>query len=79
MQSEAELIAAGLSEAQRDGLLRRPCPSWWSYGPACLPHSERTGFALKRRGLCVATATEAWPLTPLGLAVREVLMRPPVR
>ncbi len=71
----AEQIAKGLTKAQREGLLRRPCPSWWSGGPACMPPRERTGFALKARGLCVGSGTTAWPLTPLGLAVRAILLR----
>lgn len=66
-------VAKGLSEAMRDALRRSPCPSWWSGGPACMPPRLRTGFALMHRGLCVPSRTAAWPLTPLGLAVRDVL------
>lgn len=66
-------IARGLTGAMREGLLRKPCRSWAGDTPACMPPREQTGFALKRRGLCVATGTAAWLLTPLGRSVRGYL------
>lgn len=75
MQSEAELIAAGLSEDQRKPLIGAkadeegvvfalsPAPLWADY------HSMRD----------LGMLGDGCMLLPLGLAVREVLMRPPVR
>lgn len=73
--AEVAKVAASLTKAQREGLLRKPCRSWWGDDPACMPHREATAFALKRKGLCVGSGADPWPLTPLGLAVRQHLER----
>ena len=107
MQSEAERIAAGLSEAQRKALIAfppdepfhtamqgdvmlRPCrtagelgvsgntlTSMWGLGGVDAKTLELGPL------LCSAEWGERgkryWQLSNLGLAVREVLMRPPVR
>lgn len=74
--TEAAKIAAGLTEAMREGLLRRPCRSWWGDSPACMPHRVTTGDALAKRGLCLSRIRRfgrARPLTPLGQRVRAYL------
>lgn len=68
-------IAAGLTEVQREGLIRAPCRSWWGDIPACMPQLNNTALALLRRGLCKPSGQRAWPLTPLGQLVREYLMK----
>lgn len=76
--SEAQRIAAKLTEAQMEGLLSRPCRSWWGDAPACMPFRKGTADALASRGLCLRfNPTMRWgnarPLTPLGLEVRKIL------
>lgn len=70
-------IAAKLSPAQRDGLTRRPCPSWYEGPPASFPASVRTAWALWNRGLVLGHGStrhkDTYALTPLGLAVRAEL------
>jgi hypothetical protein len=81
MTDEAQRIAKGLTEAQREGLMRKPCPSWWGSVPACMPFRKGTADALANRGLCLRfnPTMRFWgnarTLTPLGLAVREILIR----
>lgn len=74
-------IAAGLTQAQRLGLLRKPCPSWWGTAPACMPQRKSTADALAKKGLCLSHKPmmrwgTARPLTPLGQEVRDMLERP---
>lgn len=76
MQDDPVAIARRLSPAMRESLCRRPCPSWWSGPPACLPWSLPTAAALTRRRLIDlrrGAITRACLLTPLGLRVRAVL------
>lgn len=69
-------IARRLSPAQRESLMRKPCQSWYSGPPACMPFRIDTGAALRKRELCMGSAgiSRAMPLTPLGLAVRAALL-----
>jgi hypothetical protein len=69
-------VAQRLSPAMREGICRQPCPSWWGTAPAAMPHSLGTAEALHARGLIVrplAWRHRAFPLTPLGLEVRQHL------
>lgn len=65
METEAERIAKGLSEAQRDYVLHGPYPHW-----------TQTHRALDRKGIRPLVGVRG--LNDFGLAVREVLMRSPV-
>lgn len=78
MQSEAERIAKGLSAAQRRALNRLARAYVWIDG--------RSKAALVRRGLAKSRGDgrdaligkwEAVVITPIGLAVREVLLKTP--
>lgn len=95
MQSEAERIAAGLSEAQRKAITTADVraskfimPDYTSITMRPCGMSTDEISALKDSGLMKLpirrgdyTHTEFYmgEILPLGLAVREVLMRPPVR
>lgn len=70
-------IAEGLTEAQREGLLRKPCPSWWGESQGCFPCNRATTRALYRKGLIfeVMPHTSAAQLSLLGLAVRDHILR----
>lgn len=79
--TDPERIAAGLSEAQKKALLH-PNAGKCSYRWAPM----RTVEALYNRGLCRRNTDGrgtmfspqtaiVWPLTPLGLAVRAILMK----
>ena len=68
MQSEAERIAAGLSEAQQRLLREAFYTNRWRTA-----HQSKPMFRL---GLL--TTEHGFAITSLGLAVREVLMRQPV-
>lgn len=75
MQSEAERIAKGLSEAQRVFLLR-------VIDNTGLPHADRkedrARQKCRRAGLVhIAKNPRRWEALPLGLAVREVLLKTP--
>lgn len=71
-------IARRLSPAQRESLMRKPCQSWYSGPPACMPPHMSSAMALWRRGLIYgygSTPTRnAYALSPLGLAVRAALL-----
>lgn len=74
MQSEAERIAAGLSEREAE-FLRRVC----GHRPlGCADRQEdRVRQRVRRLGLVhIVKNPRRWRALPLGLAVREVLMRP---
>ncbi len=71
--TEVERIVKGLTKAQREGLLRSPCRSWWGDVPACMPQVIASGFALARKGVCESSSDRVFPITPLGLAVRSHL------
>lgn len=75
MKDEIDAIIEGLSEAQRIGLCRQPCRSWWGDRPAAMPFHVNTGRALVRQNLAVATydRDRIFPLTDTGLAVRTRL------
>lgn len=69
--TEAEKIAAGLTEAQRDRFL---------YGTdlGCIVRSATTRGSLIRKGLAISAGlpnVQALDWTPLGLEVRKVLER----
>ena len=69
-------IMAQLSAAQIEGLLRKPCRSWWGDTPACMPHRKATGEALRKLGICSTPPVgheRVFPLTPIGFAVRAAL------
>lgn len=73
---EAMRVAMMLSPAMREGICRQPCPSWWGSAPAAMPRSLGTAEALHARGLIVRPMLwrhRAFPLTPLGAAVRDIL------
>jgi hypothetical protein len=77
--SEAERIAAGLSEAQRRAMtvMARTPETYWSEAiPARTYGMDAT--RLSRLGLCSSfsrSGDNARPLTPLGLAVRASLLK----
>lgn len=68
MQSEAERIAAGLSEAMKNAI-GRARREWSTQPPRCYAHS-RTMTGLRNHGLAHG---DCCYLTPLGLAVRQAL------
>jgi len=74
---DPQTVARGLTKAQREGLLRKPCPSWWGAKPGAFPSSRNTARCLIEKGLGVRmlATTSAFELTELGLAVRAVLQR----
>jgi hypothetical protein len=67
MTDEAQRIAAGLTEAQRAAL----AAGTWNADPVCAD--------LMLAGIIKKAPTVSWPyyveLTPLGRAVREILIR----
>lgn len=71
----AEELAKGLTLTMREGLLNKPCRSWWGDVPACMPRHKSTAEALCQRGLCIQStrSSSAFPLTPLGLQVQALL------
>ena len=75
----AAKIAARLTKAQRKSLTRKPCQSWYSGPPACMPLQMSTATALWHRGLIFGygstPARHAYALSPFGLAVRDELER----
>lgn len=78
MTPAIEEVVKGLTKAQREGLCRQPCRSWWGDRPAAMPRIKATAMALWRRGLIdwpdLWGTCSAVPLTPLGLACRSYLM-----
>lgn len=80
MQSEAELIAAGLSGQQKKAVANAKEAVWgidnWLVSGRLHPATYR---CLVERGLIDPLRLHSRQLTASGLAVREVLMRPPVR
>lgn len=73
--TDIDRIVAGLTKAQREALMRSPCRSWWGDMPAIMPpRMPSTAEALRQKGLVIDTLhRRAFPLTPLGLAVRAAL------
>lgn len=76
-QNDAAEVARRLTRAQREGLERAPCPSWWGPRPGCMPHARQTTFALYRKGIVerVLLSSNAAALTPFGLEGRALLLK----
>ena len=81
MQSEAELIAGGLSEAQKRAIIaltdQPQIARRGTFSPVAAFNMISTG--LVKLGFDKGRMRDTYRLAAKGLAVREVLMRPPVR